>query len=136
MVIILGGTITLAFAAAIGHRAMFDINQLVAEEGLSLTVYTVLGTIYGILLAFVISGIWENHKVSMASVRAESDALLSIGYIVGAIPTEQTKEIRSKALNYVKEVVYTAEAIELRRLVYLMLKEAREHLKHLAEVIG
>ena len=105
MVIILGGTITLAFAAAIAIRAMFDINQLVADEGLSITVYTVLGTIYGILLAFVISGIWENHKVSMDSVRAESDALLSIGYIVGAIPTEQTKEIRSKALNYVKEVI-------------------------------
>jgi hypothetical protein len=79
MVIILGVTITLAFAAAIAIRAMFDINQLVANEGPSLTVYTVLGTIYGILLAFVISGIWENHKVSMASVRAESDALLSIG---------------------------------------------------------
>jgi hypothetical protein len=40
MVIILGVTITLAFAAAIAIRAMFDINQLVADEELSLTVYT------------------------------------------------------------------------------------------------
>lgn len=111
MVIIIGATITLAFAAAFAVRALFDINHLVADTELTLSVYTVLGTIYGILLAFVISGIWESHKAALVSVRAESDALLGIGYILGASPTEQTKEIRSKALAYAKVVVDEWDAL-------------------------
>jgi hypothetical protein len=103
--IILGATMTSAFAAAIATRTLFDINQLVADIELTRSVYGVLGTMYGILLAFAISGIWEKYKAAVVSVHAETDALLGIGYILGASPTEQTKEIRSKALAYAKLVV-------------------------------
>ena len=111
MVIIIGVTITLAFAAAITIRALFDINHLVADTGMTLAVYGVLGTIYGILLAFVISGIWEAYKAALASVHAETDALMGIGYVLGASPTEQNKEIRSRALAYAKVVVDEWDAL-------------------------
>jgi uncharacterized membrane protein YccC len=111
MVIIVVGTMTSAFAAAIAIRALFGINQLVGNTELTIAVYGILGTIYGILLAFVISGIWENHKAAQASVLAESAALMGIGYILGASPTEQTKEIRSRALAYAKVVVDEWDAL-------------------------
>ena len=111
MVIIVGATITIAFAAAIAIRGLFDITHLVADTELKLSVYGILGTIYGILLAFVISGTWETYKAALASIRAETDALLGIGYILGASPTEQTQEIRSAALAYAKVVVDEWDAL-------------------------
>ena len=76
-----------------------------ADTELTSAVYEVLGTIYAILLAFVVSGIWQNYKAAVASVQDESDALLGIVYILGACPTEQTKGICSMALDYAKVVI-------------------------------
>lgn len=105
IVLIVGATVATAFAAALATRALFDLPQLAADTGLTSTVYEVIGTIYAILLAFVISGIWQNYKAAVASVQAESYALLSIVNTLGAYPTEQTKGIRSLALAYAEEVI-------------------------------
>jgi hypothetical protein len=111
MVIIVGVTMTLAFMAAIAIRALFSVNQLVGNTEPTSAVYGVLGTIYGILLAFVISGIWENYKAIVASVHAETDALLRLGHILGAIPAEQTEGIRSTALAYAQVVIDEWDAL-------------------------
>jgi hypothetical protein len=105
IVIIVGATMTAAFAAAIATRALFDLNRLAADTALTSVVYEVLGTIYAILLAFVISGIWQNYRAAVASVHSESDALLGIVTILGACPTEQTKGICSTALAYAQGVI-------------------------------
>ena len=86
VVIIVGATVTAAFAAALATRALFDLHQLVADTGLTSVVFEVLGTIYAILLAFVVSGIWQNFSAAVASVHAEADALLDLVHIVNAFP--------------------------------------------------
>lgn len=111
IVIVVGATVTSAFAAAIATRALFDINQLAADTGLTTVVFEVLGTIYAILLAFVVSGIWQNFSAAVASVQAESAALLGLVTIVGAFPTERTEGIRSMALTYAKVVIDEWQAL-------------------------
>jgi uncharacterized membrane protein YraQ (UPF0718 family) len=111
LVIIIGATMILAFGAAIGTRAFFDINQLAADKDQTLAVYTVLGTIYAILLAFVIAEIWENYREAVASIQTETDALMGIMYILGAFPAEEAREIRSLALSYAQKVIDEWEAL-------------------------
>jgi hypothetical protein len=105
IVVIVGATVTSAFAAAIATRALFDINQLAADTGLTTTVYGVLGTIYAILLAFVVSGIWQNFSSAMTTVHVEADAVMSLMHIIEAFPEEDTKEIHAAVHSYAKMVI-------------------------------
>ena len=105
IVVIIGATVALAFAAAIATRALFDINQLAADTGLTTTVYQVIGTIYAILLAFVVSGIWQNFSGAMTTVHVEADALMSLMHISEAFSQEDTKEIRAAVHSYAKMVI-------------------------------
>ena len=103
--VIAGATVTAAFAAAVATRALFDVNQLVANIGLTTAVYEVLGTVYAILLAFAVSGVWQNFSAAVASVQTEAAALLGLIHIVDAFPSEQTKQVRSVAYAYATEVI-------------------------------
>lgn len=103
--IIIGATVTAAFAAALATRALFDLNQLAADAGLTSVVYEVLGTIYAILLAFVVSGIWQNFSGAMRTVHVEADALLSLMHILEAFPKEHTKEVHDAVHSYAKMVI-------------------------------
>ncbi len=104
LVAIVGATIILAFAAAMATRAIFDLSQLTADAELTFAVYQVLGTIYAILLAFVIAEIWQKYNAAVASIQTESYALMGILYILGVCPPEHTKKIRSLALAYARTV--------------------------------
>jgi len=106
IVVIIGATVALAFAAAIATRALFDINQLAADTGLTTTVYQVIGTIYAILLAFVVSGIWQNFSGAMTTVHVEADALMSLMHISEVFSKkEDTKEIHAAVHSYAKMVI-------------------------------
>ena len=106
IVVIIGATVALAFAAAIATRALFDINQLAADTGLTTTVYQVIGTIYAILLAFVVSGIWQNFSGAMTTVHVEADALMSLMHISEVFSKkEDTKEIYAAVHSYAKMVI-------------------------------
>lgn len=105
IVIIVGATVAAAFAAAIATRALFDIHQLTADIGLTTAVYGVLGTIYAILLAFVVSGIWQNFSKALTTVHAEADALMGLVHITEAFPQEHSKEVSSVVLTYAQMTI-------------------------------
>jgi hypothetical protein len=110
--IIVGATVAAAFAAALATRALFDANQLVADTGLTSVVFEVLGTIYAILLAFVVSGIWQNFSAAVASVHTEADALLGLVHIIdAAFPSEHTEKIRTVTVSYATEVIAEWQAL-------------------------
>jgi hypothetical protein len=111
LVTIISATMIMAFASATATRAFFNINRLTADKELTLAVYTVLGTIYAILLAFVIAEIWENYSEAVASIQGETDALMGIMYILGAFPSEEIRGIRSLALTYAQKVIDEWEAL-------------------------
>jgi hypothetical protein len=111
VIIIVGATVAAAFAAALATRALFDLQQLAADNGLTTAVYEVLGTIYAILLAFVVSGIWQNFSAAVALVHSEADALLGLGHTVDAFPSEQSSNVRRQVVTYAKGVIAEWEAL-------------------------
>jgi len=92
-VVIVGATMAASIAAALAARALFDVRQLAADTNLTTAVYETLGTIYAILLAFVVSGIWQNFSKAQATVHAEADALMGLMHVIEAFPEEHTQEI-------------------------------------------
>ena len=69
------------------------------------------GTIYAILLAFAVSGVWQNFSAAVASVQTEAAALLGLVHIVDAFPSEHTKKVHSVAVVYATEVIAEWQAL-------------------------
>jgi len=105
IVVIVGATVIAAFATAIATRALFDLNRLVADTGLTTAVYEVLGTLYAVLLAFVVSGIWQNFSKALTTVHAEADALMGLVHITEAFPQEHNKEVLTEVLSYAQMAI-------------------------------
>lgn len=103
--LVVGATVTSAFAAALAVRAIFSVKLLTADAGMTSAVYEVFGTIYAVLLAFVVSGSWQNFSVAVKSVRAEASALSDLVHIVEAFPAQHTRNVRSLAVTYAKQVI-------------------------------
>ena len=111
IVVIVGVTVIAAFAVAIATRALFDFPRLVADTQLTTAVYGVLGTIYAVLLAFTISGVWQNFNRAAATVQTEADALSGLVHIIDAFPADQPQIIRSLIFSYAQLVLAEWEAL-------------------------
>ncbi len=106
ILVIVGATVASAFGAAICTKGLFDPHELIANSGLTASVYEVLGTTYAVLLAFAVSGVWQNFSTAHASVQAEADALSDLVHVALVFPSERTGEVRAVALAYAKSVVH------------------------------
>ena len=113
--LIVGATMAASLAAALAARALFDVRQLAADTNLTTAVYETLGTIYAILLAFVVSGVWQNFSKAQTTVHAEADALMGLMHIIEPLPDEHTQEI-FRAVHSYAQMVIEVEWHELVRI--------------------
>ena len=104
-VFIIGSTVAAAFAVSLITRSFFSVQQLEADMGLTSAVYGTLGTIYAVLIAFVVSGVWQTFSNAGAAVSCEADALTDMVFILSRLPSEKTAETRGVARAYVQSVV-------------------------------
>ena len=98
-------TIVVAFISAIAIYLLFGSMELISKAGLITAIYAVLGTIYAVLVAFSVSGVWQNYCAAELAVTAEVAALMDLVHTVGASATEKAPLIRDLAIEYVNEVI-------------------------------
>lgn len=99
------GTIIVAFASASLIYFLFGSLELIPKAGLITAIYTVLGTIYAVLLAFSVSGVWQNYCESDLAVTAEAAALTDLLHTVEASVSENAETIRAIAIDYLSSVI-------------------------------
>lgn len=103
--IIVFGTIFIAFLSAGTINLLFGSLQLVSKVELITATYAVLGTIYAVLIAFSISGVWQNYCACALAVSAEAATLLDLVHIVKASNNQKAEQIRHLAIRYVEKVI-------------------------------
>ena len=67
-VVIIGSTVVAAFVVSMLTRAFFNVRQLALDSALSSSVYGTLGTLYAVLIAFVVSGVWQSFSKAGTAV--------------------------------------------------------------------
>jgi hypothetical protein len=105
--IIILGTISISFISALIIDYLFGSMELVSKAGLITAIYAVLGTIYAVLVAFSVSGVWQNYCASETAVTSEVAALIDLVHMVQASTSEKAELIKSLAINYMNEVIST-----------------------------
>jgi hypothetical protein len=104
-VVIVGATVGAAFAVSFLTRTFFSEQQLVLDNSLTTSVYGTLGTTYAVLIAFVVSGVWQSFSDASNAVKREANALTDLTFLIGSFSAEKTRQIRESAKSYVKGVV-------------------------------
>ena len=103
--IIVFSTIAAAFFSALFIHLIFGNMELISKTGLITSIYAVLGTIYAVLIAFSISGVWANYCASELSVATEAAALTDLVHMTKASNTDHSSLIRSTAIDYMEKVI-------------------------------
>ena len=104
-VVIIGSTVAAAFLVSFLTRMFFTDQQLALDNGLTTSVYGTLGTTYAVLIAFVVSGVWQSFSDAGSAVKREANALTDLTFVVSSFSGEATVRIRESARAYVQGVV-------------------------------
>src|SRR5215472_10108527 len=89
-VVIIGSTIVAAFAVSLLTRACFNAQRLVLDSTWTISVYGTLGTLYAVLIAFVVAGVWQSFSAAEAAVNSEANALTDLVFLVRYISAAKT----------------------------------------------
>jgi hypothetical protein len=112
-VIIIGSTVIAAFIVSFLTRTFFSERQLMLDNGLTTSVYGTLGTTYAVLIAFVVSGVWQSFSDAGKSVKGEANALTDLTLVVSSLSAEKTRKIHQSARAYVQGVVQRWDLLAL-----------------------
>lgn len=104
-VVIVASTVAAAFVVSFLTRMFFSEQQLTLDNGLTTSVYGTLGTTYAVLIAFVVSGVWQSFSDASNAVKNEANALTDLTFVVCSFSAEKTNRIRESARAYVQGVV-------------------------------
>jgi Protein of unknown function (DUF4239) len=104
-VVIVASTVAAAFVVSFLTRRVFSDQQLALDNGLTTSVYGTLGTTYAVLIAFVVSGVWQSFSDAGHAVKSEANALTDLTFVIGSFSGEKTTRIREAAKAYVQGVV-------------------------------
>ena len=104
-VFIVAVTVGSAFVVSFFTRMFFSDQQLALDNGLTTSVYGTLGTTYAVLIAFVVSGVWQSFSDAVSAVKSEANALTDLTFVVGSFSAEKTRRIRESARAYAKGVI-------------------------------
>lgn len=105
LLVVVFTTIIVAFVTAITLRQLFDVHQLESNIALITSVYMVLGTLYAVLLAFSVTGVWQGFSKALMFVQLEADALTDMVHMVEAMDEKKQLNFRVLALNYASVVL-------------------------------
>ncbi len=104
-VVIIGSTVVAAFIVSFLTRTFFSDQQLALDNGLTTSVYGTLGTTYAVLIAFVVSGVWQSFSDAGSAVKREANALTDLVFVVGSFSGEAGARVRESARAYAQGVV-------------------------------
>ena len=103
--VIIGLTVVAAFAIALVTRACVNPQQIALDSTWITTVYGTLGTLYSVLLAFVVSGVWQSFSDAETAVNSEANALADLAYLIRHISAARSEDVRQSTRSYVASVV-------------------------------
>jgi hypothetical protein len=109
-----GGASVLAVVAVAVSRQLIDIETLRASNGEVGTYIQALGTIYGIVAAFVIYVVWGQFNDARTQVEREASEIVDLYRIADGLPDTTRAELQTKLGAYIDAVLdVELEAIDV-----------------------
>jgi hypothetical protein len=105
MALWIGTAVVLALAGLFATRRLVP-PAILRESGDAVGNYLqTLGTVYAVLLAFVVFVVWQQFNEARVLVEAEANELMDIARTVNGLPAELSRPFLERALDYIDTVV-------------------------------
>ena len=99
------GFIALSLAGLIAVRRRVALEQLQEQHDVAAACFAVLGSLYGIVLAFVLVSSWERFEAARQDVQREVDALSDVYRHTQALPEPTRANLQQLILAYAHSVI-------------------------------
>ena len=99
------GSVALSIAGLLLVRRLIPPTALGDTNGVGDDFITVLGTAYGVLVAFVVSSVWSRFTDSEREADLEINEIFSLLHLTDLIPGQAGREFHQRVLVYVHSLV-------------------------------
>lgn len=103
-VVFISGIVSVAVGGMILVRRSVALELLESHNEVAGFIYAVVGVIYAVLLAFVVTFVWEQHEAAEARVEQEANELGDLFRDAEAFPREVRLELQAHIRHYVSTV--------------------------------
>lgn len=103
--LVVGTSVTAALLGLVYVRGKVGLEKLILNNEVGGFKYATLGVVYAVLLAFIVSGVWDDFKAAEAAVGREADALMALHLLSVGFSAEETGVLRKGLRGYVETVL-------------------------------
>jgi hypothetical protein len=111
--VIVGLTVVAAFAVSLITRFCVNAEQIAFDSTWITAVYGTMGTLYSVLLAFVVAGVWQSFSNAEGAIGSEASALTDLVFLLRRVSTEKTADVRESTKSYAADVVEKWNSVTL-----------------------
>lgn len=101
----IAGVVAMSLAGFLLLRRTTDAAYLAQHNDVAGFIYSAVGIIYGVLLAFIVVIAWQHFEATKQAVADEASVVAQIYRDVDALPASFSGQIRAELRDYVKAVV-------------------------------
>lgn len=86
-------------------REYISIHHLRVHHEVAFPIFLQIGVIYGVLLAFIFSLIWEEYSTAEQDIQLENTSIMSLVDISTGLPADVQRAVRKDVGNYLNRVI-------------------------------
>jgi hypothetical protein len=101
----IGGSVVVSLLGMALVRRSVAVSALEAHSEVAGFVYAVLGVVYGVLMAFVVTVVWDRYDRAETVASLEAGALADLGRLADHLPAAQRAEAQQTLLAYGRVVI-------------------------------
>lgn len=103
-VLCVGGVLLLSVAGLLLVRRIVPLELLAEHNEVAGYIYTVIGAVYGVLLAFVVLVVWQQHIDAQADAAREAGLLADVYRDADVLPDSVAVSLRAAIATYARSV--------------------------------
>lgn len=99
------GSVLLSLLGLLGVRKVIDRGRLEAHHGVAGSFMSIVGTLYAVVLGFIVVDALNTFQKSRVLVETEANSLHDVFHIAGGLPSTEGRKIRGICFEYAKEMI-------------------------------
>jgi FtsH-binding integral membrane protein len=103
-VLCISGVLLFSLAGLLLVRRLVPAQLLTEHNEVAGFIYTVIGAVYGVLLAFVVLVVWQQHMDAQADAAREASLLADVYRDADVLPDTVAAELRTRIVAYASSV--------------------------------
>ena len=105
--LMVAGTVGVAILGLLFVRRLVPLDRLQMHHEVGGYIINVMGTVYAVILAFVVFVVWNQYQIANSAVVAEANGLGDLSRMTRRLPEPLQTQFRGALVNYLEAVIHS-----------------------------